>query len=84
MIRLKDIPTRAPEALDKKDAKKIARDRANQISYLHQHLFAEKKHSVLVVLQGMDSSGKDGAMRNVFGNCSPFGMRAVGWKKPTE
>lgn len=83
-ISLADIPTTAPDDLKKKDARKISRDRANQIAYLHQQLVAEGKHSVLIILQGMDSSGKDGAMRNVFGACTPFGLRAVGWKKPTE
>lgn len=84
MIQLSKISTRAPEDLSKKDARKISRDRAAQIADLHQQLIAEGKHSVLVILQGMDSSGKDGAMRNVFGPCSPFGLRAVSWKKPTD
>lgn len=83
-IKLSDYPTGAPEGINKKDARKIARDRAGQIGYLQQQLVAEGKHSVLIILQGMDSSGKDGAMRNVFGECAPFGLRAVGWKKPTE
>ena len=81
---LSKIPTVAPDRLDKKQAKKEARARAERIAELHQQLVAEGKHSVLIVLQGMDASGKDGAMRNVFGRCMPFGLRAVGWKKPTE
>ena len=84
LIDLNTISTRPPEDLDKKDAKKAAKKRAERIADLHQQLVAEGKHSVLIVLQGMDASGKDGAMRNVFGPCSPFGLRAVGWKKPTE
>lgn len=83
-IKLSDYSTAAPDDLSKKDARKIARDKAGQIGYLQQQLVAEGKHSVLIILQGMDSSGKDGAMRNVFGDCAPFGLRAVGWKKPTE
>jgi PPK2 family polyphosphate:nucleotide phosphotransferase len=39
---------------------------------------------LLVVLQGTDASGKDGAVRDVFRNTSPLGVRAVGWKAPTE
>ena len=81
---LSKIPTRAPEDLDKKEARKISAKRAERIAELHQQLVAEGKHSVLIVLQGMDASGKDGAMRNVFGACAPFGLRAVGWKKPTD
>lgn len=84
MIDLNTISTRPPEDLSKKEARKSSTARAKEIAELHQQLVAEKKHSVLVVLQGMDASGKDGAMRNVFGPCMPFGMRAVGWTKPTE
>lgn len=83
-IDLNAIDTRPPENLDKKEARKISKKRAEKIADLHQQLVAEGKHSVLIILQGMDASGKDGAMRNVFGACAPFGLRAVGWKKPTE
>ena len=83
-IDLSKISTRAPAELDKDEAKEISRERAGRIAELHGQLVAEKEHAVLIVLQGMDASGKDGAMRNVFGACSPFGLRAVGWKKPTE
>ena len=84
MIDLSKISTRAPDDLDKGEARKAARARAKRIAELHAQLVAEGKHSVLILLQGMDASGKDGAMRNVFGECSPFGLQAVGWKKPTE
>ncbi|MCP9237761.1 PPK2 family polyphosphate kinase [Lewinella sp. JB7] len=83
-IDLSKIPTRAPEDLDKNEAKEITRRRAERIAELHRLLVAERQHAVLIILQGMDASGKDGAMRNVFGACSPFGLRAVPWKKPTE
>jgi len=39
---------------------------------------------LLVVLQGTDASGKDGTVRDVFRNTSPLGVRAIGWKPPTE
>ena len=83
-IDLNTISTRPPESLDKKSARKESEKRAERIAELHQQLVAEGKHSVLIILQGMDASGKDGALRNVFGACAPFGLRAVGWKKPTE
>ncbi len=83
-MNLNDIPTTAPADLDRDKAEKVTKDRAKRIAELHQQLVAEGKHSVLIILQGMDASGKDGAMRNVFGECTPFGLRAVGWKKPTE
>lgn len=83
-IDLSKISTTAPDDLDKDEARQISKKRARRIADLHQQLVAEGKHSVLIVLQGMDASGKDGAMRNVFGECTPFGLRAVGWKKPTD
>jgi PPK2 family polyphosphate:nucleotide phosphotransferase len=47
-------------------------------------MYAEEKHSLLVVFQGMDASGKDGATRKVFRYCSPAGVSAYAFKKPTE
>jgi PPK2 family polyphosphate:nucleotide phosphotransferase len=47
-------------------------------------LLANRNRKLLVVLQGTDASGKDGTVRDVFRNTSPLGVRAVGWKAPTE
>ncbi|MDX1410067.1 MAG: polyphosphate kinase, partial [Saprospiraceae bacterium] len=55
-----------------------------RIGDLQHRLYAEKKHSLLVILQGMDASGKDGATRHLFQDCSPIGINAYGFKKPTE
>ncbi len=46
-------------------------------------LYAARKHKVLVVLQGMDTSGKDGTVRGVFRAFDPLGVRAVSFKAPT-
>ncbi len=46
-------------------------------------LRAEKKHKVLLVLQGMDASGKDGTVRHVFWGVTHFGIRVVPFEKPT-
>lgn len=82
-IDLSQIPTTAPADLDKEEARKLSKKRAERIAELQAKMLAEAKHSLLVVFQGTDGSGKDGAMRRVFGQCSPFGVKAVGWKKPT-
>lgn len=84
MIDLSKIPTTAPDDLDKDEARKLSKDRADRIADLHAQLVAEGKHGLLIILQGMDASGKDGAVRNVFGECSANGLRTVSWKKPTE
>lgn len=46
--------------------------------------FADKRFAMLVVLQGTDTSGKDGTLRGVFSRMTPLGVRAVAWKAPTE
>src|SRR5579872_1900124 len=51
---------------------------------LQELLFAEHKHKLLVVLQGMDTSGKDGTVRHVMRGVSPQACRAVSFKQPTE
>lgn len=50
---------------------------------LQYTLWAEQKQSLLVVLQGMDTSGKDGTIRHVFGPLNPQGVRTQGFKRPT-
>ncbi|MDB5053174.1 MAG: hypothetical protein JWM44_1224 [Bacilli bacterium] len=47
-------------------------------------LFAGKTHSVLILFQGMDCSGKDGVIRKVLSNFNPQGFRTESFKKPTE
>lgn len=83
-VDLSDYPTRAPEDLDKDLAREQTDRRVARIGELHQKLIAEGQHGVLVVLQGMDASGKDGAMRNVFAACPPYGLRTYAFGKPTE
>jgi PPK2 family polyphosphate:nucleotide phosphotransferase len=51
---------------------------------LQEVLYAEHRHKVLVVLQGMDTSGKDGTVRHVLDDVSLQGVRVTSFKKPTE
>lgn len=55
-----------------------------QLDALQNLLYAEGKRKVLVVLQGMDTSGKDGTIRKVFQNVDPLGVRVQAFKAPTE
>jgi PPK2 family polyphosphate:nucleotide phosphotransferase len=50
---------------------------------LQELLFAEQKHKVLVVLQGMDTAGKDGVIRHVFDGVNPQGVRVANFKVPS-
>ena len=82
-ISLKEISTRAPKDFEKDATKKKTSDILNKLDDLQNLLFAEGKHSVLVVLQGMDASGKDGVIRNVFGVLNPQGVTVKSFKAPT-
>ena len=55
-----------------------------QLSDLQQMLYAESKHKVLVVLQGMDTSGKDGTIKHVFHTINPLGVRVANFKRPND
>jgi PPK2 family polyphosphate:nucleotide phosphotransferase len=55
-------------------------ERMEQLQYL---MYAERKHSLLVVLQGLDAAGKDGVVRHILAGMNPAGCAAVGFKQPT-
>jgi PPK2 family polyphosphate:nucleotide phosphotransferase len=57
---------------------------AQELDALQDLFYADQRFKLLVVLQGLDTSGKDGTLRGVFGRMSPLGVHAVGWKAPTE
>src|SRR5215831_18926875 len=46
-------------------------------------MYAERKHSLLIVLQGLDAAGKDGVVRHILTGMNPAGCVAVGFKQPT-
>src|SRR5438874_7043034 len=54
-----------------------------EIDRLQEILYAQSKHALLVVLQGLDTSGKDGTIRKVFSPLNLLGAVAVAFKKPT-
>ncbi len=57
---------------------------AVELDTLQDLFYADRRHKLLVVLQGTDTSGKDGTIRGVFGRTSALGVHALGWKAPTE
>jgi PPK2 family polyphosphate:nucleotide phosphotransferase len=67
----------------KKAARKLAEDR-EKLETLQYRLYAENKRSVLIVLQAMDTGGKDGAIRKVFCGLNPQGVLIQSFKKPTD
>src|SRR5690606_25073533 len=55
-----------------------------EVAELQNLLYASSSHALLVVIQGMDASGKDGAIRNVFSSVNPQGITVHSYKAPTE
>lgn len=55
-----------------------------KLADLQNLLYAEHKHKLLVVLQGVDTAGKDGTIRHVFSAVGPQGVRVANFRKPTE
>jgi PPK2 family polyphosphate:nucleotide phosphotransferase len=82
-IKLSQVETRAPKELNKQETKEQTLAILEELDELQNLLFAEGKHSVLVVIQGIDGSGKDGVIRNVLGNMNPQGVSVKSFKAPT-
>jgi PPK2 family polyphosphate:nucleotide phosphotransferase len=83
-FRLKDVDPRDTCRLkDKETAKAQTEADARAIDQLQDRLFAEGKRSLLVVLQGIDCSGKDGTVRAVFNTCGPIGVMVNPFKAPS-
>ncbi len=82
-LALNKIDTRAPKDFDKKEIKEKTTAMLEELDDLQNLLYAESKHSILIVIQGMDGSGKDGVIRNVLGNMNPQGVTVTSFKVPT-
>lgn len=84
MIKLSDYSTRPPEEVVKKAIKSQTAKYVERIGELNEILRASGKNSLLVIFQGMDGSGKDGAVKKVFKDCTHFNIDVYSFKKPTE
>jgi PPK2 family polyphosphate:nucleotide phosphotransferase len=68
---------------DKAKDKLKLEDLTTQLAALQDIFYAEHQRKILVILQGMDTSGKDGTVKGVFGRIDPLGIRSVAFKAPT-
>jgi PPK2 family polyphosphate:nucleotide phosphotransferase len=88
-VDLGTIETRATPGFDGKKAaaERVQPELAARIATLQEQLYAEgrsgAKRSVLLVLQGMDTSGKGGTVKHVVGQVDPAGVQVVAFKRPT-
>jgi PPK2 family polyphosphate:nucleotide phosphotransferase len=69
---------------DKEATKEASEALAVRLAGLQEILWARRDHSVLVILQGIDTSGKGGTVEHVFGAVNPAGLRVVSFKAPTK
>lgn len=77
-------PTREKgEFKNRADAEAPLRAIQEELNALQEVLYAQAKHGILIVLQAMDTGGKDGTIRHVLGSLNPQGVRVTSFKQPT-
>jgi len=84
MINLSKELTNPDKSIDKKTTQEELLELQEQMASLQNLLFAEKKHSLLIILQGMDAAGKDGTVKHVFSSTNPMGVNVKAFKEPTQ
>jgi PPK2 family polyphosphate:nucleotide phosphotransferase len=83
-LRLKKFDPSDTGKVESEDAAKEGAERyLKELAHQQTLLYAEHKHSVLVVLQAMDAGGKDGTIRRVFSGVNPQGVDVASFKQPT-
>lgn len=68
---------------DKTAGKALHRELNDRLEGLQEKLYAQNEHKLLIVLQAMDTGGKDGTIRRVFEGVNPVGVKVASFKKPT-
>jgi PPK2 family polyphosphate:nucleotide phosphotransferase len=82
-VKLSAVSTSPPGKISKEKLKAETVLLLKQLDELQNLLIAGARHSLLVIIQGMDASGKDGVLRNVFGSLNPLGVSVKSFKVPT-
>ncbi|MEX2214589.1 MAG: polyphosphate kinase 2 family protein [Phycisphaeraceae bacterium] len=83
-LRLGDIPSNDDAGLNRDDAEKEFKQLSKRLVDLQEILYAQKKHSLLVVLQAMDTAGKDSTIRSVFSPLDQLACHALSFKAPSQ
>ena len=82
-IDLSKVSTKAAKGTDRAEAEMRTAELGAELDALEETLYAAGRHGLLVVLQGMDTSGKDGTIRHVLKYCNAQGCRVASFKVPT-
>jgi PPK2 family polyphosphate:nucleotide phosphotransferase len=83
-VRIEDFDSSDTLGWDKAAALERIEENRKRLSDLHELLWAENRRSVLIVLQGMDTSGKDGTIRHVMSGVDPQGCTVTSFKQPSK
>ena len=83
-IKLSSLPTKTIDSELKNKIKTETIKLVEEIISYQRRMYADGRYSLLIILQGMDASGKDGATRKVFGGVNPLGIKVQSFKKPTR
>jgi len=83
-FHLKSYKTNEKGGLDKAEGEKILEGNRQRLSDFQERLYAQGRWSVLVILQGMDASGKDSAIKAIFEGVNPQGCEVYSFKQPTS
>jgi PPK2 family polyphosphate:nucleotide phosphotransferase len=83
-IRLEDVATSEDGGLKREEAEKKSAEFIEELSELQELLYAARRQSVLIILQGRDTSGKDGTIRHVTGPLNSQSCSVTSFKVPTE
>lgn len=84
MIDLDEISTKPSSSISKSEAKKDLTRLRKELFELQNKFYADGRFGLLIVLQGMDTSGKDGTIRHALSSMNPQGIQVKSFKKPTE
>jgi PPK2 family polyphosphate:nucleotide phosphotransferase len=83
-IRLADFNPDYHEGLDKEKTREKTQKLCERIGQLQQLLYADADHSLVILLQGMDTSGKDGTVKHVLDAVNPAGVETANFKSPSH
>ena len=83
-VKFKEWPTKVkPFCKSKKQYKKLLEAHVEELSALQQLHYASNRYAMLLIFQGMDAAGKDGAIRHVMSGVNPQGCEVFSFKQPT-
>ncbi|MDU1177527.1 MAG: polyphosphate--nucleotide phosphotransferase, partial [Peptoniphilus harei] len=84
-IKIEDLEEKiVSKEKDDEIKRELYEDLVPRLRGLHEKLFAESKHGILVVLQAIDAAGKDEIIKYIFSNLEPQGLKNTSYGKPTD